>query len=195
MTDLLRKTFAEHIARSLPARLGDGWHPVERKGKHFALFLSEGPGSDFFIAFYWQPRSARFFVELGWISQSESAIPTANPGVTSSQKLDQNNASAAIRLFWLCSNRGRAEQFWDLFSTQVWDENVEDFSRFRSRMIFDSADEELRVLEAGGPTKEYAERKSELIGDDVMTCLARFGLPFLDAVRMAKLEGLPSLGR
>jgi hypothetical protein len=182
VTEKLRDYFTQFVMEELQGRLGGSWKATLGKRNPFVVFALEEGSRTYFIAFYWQPRSVRFFVEIGWKPTTDRSIPTAKSGETTPDAVDYDQSAFAIRLFWLC-NQGRSEYFWDLYSTEVWDRQKESFAEFKSRNVFDSVDEEIKVLGEGGPSDDYASLKAKLVGGDVELCLLQFALPFFERVR------------
>ena len=158
---------------------------LKQYGVRPAVMLSHLIGHhEFFVSVIPKERSlSRFVVECGW--KSGESFPLWDLDFEGGRKqiregtFDWPQENFVIRLFWLCTDRGTAEHFWDLFMEEVWNKSQESYQDFRRRTTFSATGNAMDVLETGGLTEEYGTSQAQLVGGDVLSCLDDYGIPFL----------------
>ena len=179
---------ADEMPRAAPGFAARTLKPQERAQyaiAPIAFFSRRNGDQEQFIAFVPVKggSSSRFLVECGWLREPPVPVATAeSAGLVRSPAFAAQPAPPAFatRLFWLCQDRGNGEQFWNLFSPEVWDPGKEAFRDFASRQTFAATDEALRVYQAGGITPAYADAQARLVGGDCLGCIRTWAVPFLD---------------
>jgi hypothetical protein len=187
----LTEFLAEGVPRAAPGFTGRKLKANDRSRyaiAPIAFFSMDCSHDQQFIAFVpaHGGSSSRFYVECGWFS--ELPVPVATPEsstlVRSHRLIEFALPSQfAVRLFRLCEDRGISENFWDLFSPEVWAPSKESYREFSSRQAFASIDEALRVYSAGGITSEYANSQARLVAGDCLSCISNWAVPFLERRR------------
>jgi hypothetical protein len=129
-------------------------------------------------------RSSKLIVELGWKEDFDRAFPIADASAAAHVGrptfADRNGESFSTRLFYL-TDRSNFEWVWDLYLPEVWSPEKESFQEFTRRTAFLATGEALRVAKLGGISDQYASVQVKLICGDILHCMRKYGVPFLDS--------------